>query len=154
VALPPCLVILINFLFGPVSLEMKLFYSKLYFTCILILEVEKEKRKLAKGSKVSARKNHSTRKTWYQSQTFEQLVQHQVSVIWRFECPNIFRCSYNNIFNNALCIRNRTSNKEFSILRMKVHTLNQKKHKWTSKHTPLLLEACTIMGKQHYFFDY
>jgi len=23
-----------------------------------------------------------------------------------------------------------------------------------SKHTPLLLEACTIMGKQHYFFDY
>jgi hypothetical protein len=67
---PPCLVILINFLFGPVGLEMKLFYTKLYLTCILILEVEKEKRnssknykekrKLAKASKVSARKNHST----------------------------------------------------------------------------------------------
>jgi hypothetical protein len=72
----------------------------------------------------------------------------------RFECPNIFTCSYNNIFNNALCIRNRTSNKEFSILRMKVHTLNQKKHKWASKHTQaLVLEACTIMGKQHYFFE-
>uniref|UniRef100_A0A2K2CCI2 Uncharacterized protein n=1 Tax=Populus trichocarpa TaxID=3694 RepID=A0A2K2CCI2_POPTR len=40
---------------------------------------------------------------------------------------------------------------------MKVHTLNQKKHKRNtngqSKHTPLLLEACTIMGKQHYFFE-
>jgi len=49
---------------------MKLFDTKLYFTCILILEVEKEKRnpsknykekrKLAKASKVSARKNNST----------------------------------------------------------------------------------------------
>jgi len=49
---------------------MKLFDTKLYFTCILILEVEKEKRnssknykekrKLAKASKVSARKKHST----------------------------------------------------------------------------------------------
>jgi hypothetical protein len=67
---PPCLVILINFLFGPVSLEITLFDSKLYFTFILILEVEKEKRnssknykekrKLAKASKVSARKNNST----------------------------------------------------------------------------------------------
>jgi hypothetical protein len=36
---------------------------------------------------------------------------------------------------------------------MKVHTLNQKKHKWASKHAPLLLEACTIMGKQHCFFE-
>jgi hypothetical protein len=27
---------------------------------------------------------------------------------------------------------------------LKVHTL-EKKHKWASKHTPLLLEACTIM---------
>jgi hypothetical protein len=70
VSTPPCLVILINFLFGPFSLEMKLFDTKLYFTCILILEVEKEKRnssknykekrKLAKARKVSARKNHST----------------------------------------------------------------------------------------------
>jgi hypothetical protein len=50
---------------------MKLFDTKLYFTCILILKVEKEKRnssknykektKLAKASKVSAQKNHSTR---------------------------------------------------------------------------------------------
>jgi len=49
---------------------MKFFDTKLYFTCILILEVEKEKRnssknnkekeKLAKASKVSARKNQST----------------------------------------------------------------------------------------------
>jgi len=35
---------------------------------------------------------------------------------------------------------------------LKVHTL-EKKHKWASKHMPLLLEACTIMGKQHYFFE-
>jgi hypothetical protein len=49
---------------------MNLFDTKLYFTCILILEVEKEKRnssknykekrKLVKASKVSARKNNST----------------------------------------------------------------------------------------------
>jgi hypothetical protein len=49
---------------------MKLFDSKLYFTCILILEVEKKKKnlsknykeqkKLVKASKVSAQKNHST----------------------------------------------------------------------------------------------
>ena len=45
------LVILITFLFGPVSLEMKLFDTKLYFTCILILEVEKDKRNSSKNYK-------------------------------------------------------------------------------------------------------
>jgi hypothetical protein len=43
---PPCLVILTNFLFGPFSLEMKLFDTKLYFTCILVLEFEKRKREI------------------------------------------------------------------------------------------------------------
>jgi predicted metal-dependent hydrolase len=66
VSTPPCLVILINLLFG----NETFFDTKLYFTCILILEVEKEKRnssknykekrKLVKASKVSARKNNST----------------------------------------------------------------------------------------------
>jgi hypothetical protein len=46
VSTPQCLVILINFLFGPFSLEMKLFDTKLYFTCILILEFEKRKREI------------------------------------------------------------------------------------------------------------
>jgi len=47
---------LINFLFGPVSLEIKLFDSKLYFTCILIFEVEKKKEfieKLQRTEKIS-----------------------------------------------------------------------------------------------------
>jgi hypothetical protein len=142
-------------------------------SCILILEVEKEKRyssknykekrKLAKASKVSARKNHSTRdcsarKTWYQYQTLEQRVQHQVSVIWRFECPNIFTCSYNNILKMHYAIETEHQTDRENMLmqkilksyngeRMKVHTLNQKKQKWACKHTPLLLEACTIMGQ-------
>jgi hypothetical protein len=38
---PLCLVILTNFVFAPFSLEIKLFGTKIYFTCILILEFEK-----------------------------------------------------------------------------------------------------------------
>ncbi|KAJ6966661.1 hypothetical protein NC652_004274 [Populus alba x Populus x berolinensis] len=37
---------------------------------------------------------------------------------------------------------------------MEVHTLNQKKHKWASKHTPLLLDACTIMASNIIFLRF
>jgi hypothetical protein len=42
-------VILTNFLFDPFSLEMKLFGTKLYFTCILVHEFEKKKRDSSKN---------------------------------------------------------------------------------------------------------
>jgi hypothetical protein len=45
VSAPLCLVILTNFLFDPFSLEMKLFGTKLYFTCILVHEFEKKKKR-------------------------------------------------------------------------------------------------------------
>jgi hypothetical protein len=44
-------VILTNFLFGPFSLEMKIFGTKRYFTCILVLEFEKEERDSSKNYK-------------------------------------------------------------------------------------------------------
>jgi hypothetical protein len=44
-------VILTNFLFGPFSLEMKLFGTKLYFTCILVLDFEKGERDSLKNYK-------------------------------------------------------------------------------------------------------
>jgi len=51
VSTPLCLVILTNFLFGPFSLEMKLFGTKLYFTCILVLDFEKGERDSLKNYK-------------------------------------------------------------------------------------------------------
>jgi len=48
VSAPLCLMILTNFLFGPFSLEIKLFGTKLYFTCILVHEFEKKKRFIEK----------------------------------------------------------------------------------------------------------